>query len=361
MKPSRRGFIRAAAGSLAAIGAGCTNQPRSATTTALKTPVVRKEVSGLEANDPDLNALKKAVEELKAMDQKQATSWLSQANIHGPMLGESGPCRHSTWFFLPWHRAYLHYFEEIVREVSRYRDFAPPYWDWVKNPRMPAAFFDPPLNNPTRVGQPKSGRKATLTPDRTFSNSVFKTLIGPSVIEKMLNEPNFELFGGANPRHPDGGAGASIEAAPHNYIHKWVGGDMSTSGSPYDPIFWLHHCNVDRLWTEWMRRHPTGTPGDGTFLSERFDDFFDARGRPVVTTVADLLDTQRLGYRYEGIELFAAQQGKSWPVSAMQTISSDPIPLMDRSLTTFDFPRGSASMQICNSIQQTEKCALAEC
>ena len=79
---------------------------------------------------------------------------------------------------------------------------------------------------------------------------------------------------------------------------------MVTGGSPYDPIFWLHHCNVDRLWSEWMRRHQNGMPADATFRNEKFGDFVDASGQAVTSmTVTQLLDTTNLGYRYpEGAE-----------------------------------------------------------
>ena len=52
----------------------------------------------------------------------------------------------------------------------------------------------------------------------------------------------------------------------HNRVHRWVGGSMQPASSPNDPVFWLHHCNVDRLWAQWQREHPAeqyhpqGTP-----------------------------------------------------------------------------------------------------
>jgi tyrosinase len=42
----------------------------------------------------------------------------------------------------------------------------------------------------------------------------------------------------------------------HNNVHVWVGGDMSLSSSPNDPVFFLHHCNVDRIWAAWQEKHP---------------------------------------------------------------------------------------------------------
>ena len=53
----------------------------------------------------------------------------------------------------------------------------------------------------------------------------------------------------------------------HNRVHVWIGGDMGPSTSPNDPVFYLNHCNVDRLWAAWQARHGlpylprTGTSG----------------------------------------------------------------------------------------------------
>jgi len=43
--------------------------------------------------------------------------------------------------------------------------------------------------------------------------------------------------------------------ALHNRVHVWVGGDMSPASSPNDPVFFLNHCNVDRIWEAWMQKH----------------------------------------------------------------------------------------------------------
>ena len=44
--------------------------------------------------------------------------------------------------------------------------------------------------------------------------------------------------------------------AIHNRMHVWVGGDMITATSPNDPVFFLHHANVDRIWSAWSQTHP---------------------------------------------------------------------------------------------------------
>ena len=53
---------------------------------------------------------------------------------------------------------------------------------------------------------------------------------------------------------------AALEGGPHNTAHRWVGGVMATGWSPLDPLFWLHHAQVDRLWWEWAGAHPGEHP-----------------------------------------------------------------------------------------------------
>ena len=62
----------------------------------------------------------------------------------------------------------------------------------------------------------------------------------------------------------------------HNLVHIFTGGDMLPSSSPNDPVFYLNHCNVDRIWERWMQvngrsyRPTNATPGApvGTRLND---------------------------------------------------------------------------------------------
>src|SRR5262249_6618805 len=56
------------------------------------------------------------------------------------------------------------------------------------------------------------------------------------------------------------GLRANVEYNLHNLVHCWIGGTMGKMTSPNDPVFWLHHCNIDRLWAVWQRRHPGASP-----------------------------------------------------------------------------------------------------
>ncbi|WP_197364045.1 tyrosinase family protein, partial [Streptomyces clavuligerus] len=50
--------------------------------------------------------------------------------------------------------------------------------------------------------------------------------------------------------------GSSGYMSMHNRVHTWVWGQMESSVSPNDPVFWLHHAFVDKLWAEWHALHP---------------------------------------------------------------------------------------------------------
>jgi len=68
----------------------------------------------------------------------------------------------------------------------------------------------------------------------------------------------------------------------------------------FDPIFYLHHCNIDRIWASWNaggRKNPTDT----TFLNKTFV-FADGNGNRVVGTIKNFLDIAPLGYKYDHLE-----------------------------------------------------------
>src|SRR3954453_21296917 len=114
-------------------------------------PLTRKDIWELtsDANpwDPISLAYAKAVAKMQAEDADKAISWSYQAAIHGsyeePAKPDWNMCQHGTWYFLPWHRMYIYMLERIVRsnlEAGDPQDWALPFWDWTKNPQLPAPF-----------------------------------------------------------------------------------------------------------------------------------------------------------------------------------------------------------------------------
>ena len=115
---------------------------------------------------------------------------------------------------------------------------------------------------------------------------------------------------------PDGSTQFSVlEGQPHNKVHNCIGGvgaidpgpygNMTNFLSPVDPIFFLHHANMDRLWDVWTRKQqalrlPIGPTEDAqAFMDEPFLFYIGADGTPVgPTTAGAVFDTAAFDYDY---------------------------------------------------------------
>src|SRR5579862_2941122 len=122
---------------------------------------VRKSVYSLPAGDTTLDWYNKAVKELLSRPISNPTSWRYMAGVHGAPSSEARPsgaaaywdvCQHGTWYFLPWHRAYITMFEAVVADcvakLGGPSDWALPYWNYSEdiatNPNarsLPPAFL----------------------------------------------------------------------------------------------------------------------------------------------------------------------------------------------------------------------------
>jgi tyrosinase len=135
-------------------------------------------------------------------------------------------------FFLPWHRMFVYYFERICRSVLEDPTFTLPYWNYTSGSGvMPALFRNPasPLFSATRNAGPNQGRS-----------------IGPLSADQALAIADFTRPGDIN------GFSETLDEDPHGSVHVAVGNRTRGMGTvPWaaqDPIFWVHHCNIDRLW-----------------------------------------------------------------------------------------------------------------
>jgi hypothetical protein len=293
---------------------------------------IRPEINTLDPNGPEVATLKKAVAELERRSRANMadpTGWVAQARIH------FDHCPHNNWFFLPWHRAYLYFFEQICRDASGDPNFLLPYWDWSKNPTLPAVFWggasnplDHPKVNPDFPG-PYQGRE--ITP----SEPIDPEFNGPDVIAMIRQNGNFFYSVGgqpaAAPRSSQPGPGM-LEGTPHNNVHGQILGDMGDYWSPLDPIFWLHHANVDRIWALWTDDYPGNFPNDATYLGFSLSDFFDTSGNPARLTVTQTRSTFDLGYRYPDQKASPPTLAVNTPVphSAEQRVTSQVTGSADR-------------------------------
>ncbi len=254
----------------------------------------RRAVRGMTANDPDLAAYVRGVQAMRALPESDSRNWNRFAAIHARY------CPHGNWYFLPWHRAYLVALEAIVRDLSGKPDFVLPYWDWTAQRALPPAFVaGTPRNNPLNHPRPGFGRGDVLPDD----------MVGTQVMARILDSPDFEAFGSARPRGQNGvggqwqrrtGARTELEFNPHDGVHGTLGGSMSTvTNAARDPIFFLHHANVDRIWAMWNARGNGNSP-DPMWRNFAFNrNFINPDGSPWNVTVGGLQATMPLGYRYD--------------------------------------------------------------
>jgi tyrosinase len=113
-----------------------------------------------------------------------------------------------------------------------------------------------------------------------------------------------------------------LERSPHSNAHNIVGatnGHMLSGMSPLDPIFWLHHCNVDRVWAQWQR--PPGKHITPTLDKIYSGQFVDASGKELTTpTSANSLDIATFGYTYDLFE--SAQMAQRRITLALQSFET---------------------------------------
>lgn len=270
---------------------------------------------------------------VRAMRQRPAsnpTSWQYQAAVHGTSVNRDAfrnQCQHQTWFFLPWHRMYLFHFEQMVRAIvaglpgidaQTRTGWALPYWDYGRSTTtraLPQTFRATTLPdgspNPLRVEQRNRGVGRDINGGARLPAEVASARF--ALRERAFSGPPgagvTSGFGGgaAAPDH-FGSVPGQLELTPHGDVHTTVGGPgglMSNfDTAPLDPIFWLHHANIDRLWEVWRTQQnpPRVNPTRTAWIGQIFD-FHDASATPVKDTVSDFRRTTDLDYTYADISL----------------------------------------------------------
>lgn len=290
---------------------------------------VRKNVYDASAAK-DVEAMSKAYEIMRKMDCSNPLSWYYQSAIHqvpDTVVGTNAlcgkyqttkdtltawdNCTHSGddkefWNFAVWHRLYTWHLEKIVRKLSGNADFALPYWGYcdtvnvAQNRTMPPAFrqdgnslyaasrFDS-LNN----GQPVSG---------TYTKYLSLT--------KLFQNRDYFLFD----QH--------LDFAPHGMMHNYIGGgnlghsiynpifqDTTEDGglmtqvnsAGFDPIFFVHHAEIDRIWQQWTN----SDRGKEVTLEQLQASpwtyvFFDENGKRVAYTPEEIMKIiYTLDYNYD--------------------------------------------------------------
>lgn len=299
----------------------------------------------------------RGVAQLRERPLDAPTSWRFFAAIHGidPQLwtfykylstADTKPkadvqvalwneCQHGSWYFLPWHRGYVLQLEAVVRDaivkLGGPSDWALPYWNYSKDKQngLPPEFGSPdwpdgkgsnPLFVPERWG-PGDGKIYVLPEDASLEK-----LGVPDFTGTIGGDPGFggveTAFHHAGMDKPHG----DIESLPHDLVHVDVGGQQAFPDQPrplpglmsypptaaLDPIFYIHHCNIDRLWEIWNKTLGRKNPTDAKWLSGpplQFPRGATTLGFPLpkpdgstwIFQPKDVVDIDKLGYDYDDL------------------------------------------------------------
>jgi tyrosinase len=221
--------------------------------------------------------------------------------------------------FFPWHREFLRRFELALQAIDA--SVTLPYWDWSVDNSPTSSIWDIDLmggNGRPADGQVTTGPFAFSTGNwplnvdddgfgflrRQFGLSA-PALPTPADVNTALAATPYDVapfnrFSASGFRNRAEGwiAGPQL----HNLVHVWVGGSMLPMTSPNDPVFFLHHCFVDKLWADWQALHPAEgyLPVTGAAVGHNLNDPMQPwAGRGETVTPAGVLDHHALGYAYD--------------------------------------------------------------
>ena len=229
---------------------------------------------------------------LDTTDPNDPRGFQRQANIHCFMCfeGGAGVQVHGSWKFFAWHRAYLYFHERILGKLINDMEFRLPYWDWdvSSHRRIPGAYTSPnnatnPLFNSTRAMSP--------------TDELLDEDVGEDVMEAALDAPDFDDFGGTASNN------GIPENAPHGNVHVAVGGFTGDMGAfdtaARDPVFYAHHSNVDKMWSDWNKGDSAHTnPTSAAFLNLSWNFYDENKVWRSITAAQVLNHENQLRYEY---------------------------------------------------------------
>jgi len=284
---------------------------------------VRLDVGPLTAASPDLVSYAKAIKAMQALPVADPLSWAYQAAIHGTTLSGShvawNTCQHGTIFFWSWHRMYLYWFERIIRKMSGNPNFALPYWNYESagERHLPAPF--------------RNSASSLYTVNRGTGWNAGTASLPSSAVATGPPPPGT----GFMPTIPYYPAQSGCESTPHATVHVTIGSWMGViSTAAQDPIFYLHHANIDRLWNLWLKQGGGRSDPltDNTWKTTKWT-FFDESGTEVHMTSCDVLRAaEQLDYVYQNEGTQAKEYCPKvlpfpiWEVEAIQPLPAIKLP-----------------------------------
>lgn len=259
--------------------------------------VVRKNIADIAVDDAEIKLFKDAVGILKKRSQispLDPMGWQANALLHTAFCATSMYSNqvHYNWYVWPWHRLYLWSLEQKLQKAVSEPKLALHYWDWTKSNFIPEHYWggeNNPLFNASRF----------VGPNDKIPNDFINVGAG-------FRAKDYKTFGGypAIKKYGDAQLDGLAEQSFHNNIHNWIGGQMATFvESGFEPIFYGHHGNCDRIWDAWLAYSPENKLPDSEEWLEKKLYATDGNGRPVDFKIKELLNTEDLGYRFADLDL----------------------------------------------------------
>jgi tyrosinase len=250
-------------------------------------------------------------------------------SLQGRNAAHSGPA------FLPWHRYMMIVLEKQLQRVLGDSNFGLPYWSWTTDGDKPAAEQResdlwaedcmggggaPVASGPFRYDEEdpatwrvlyESGSSADLRradrglirafdwPTALPTTAAARTAVEMTPYDIPPWDDDSDSF-----RNRLEGFRPGPDPGLHNAVHVWIGGDMGIGTSPNDPVFYLNHANVDRMWSAWQQKHGDATyvPGvsapvvlKGHRLNDRLNSPFASPPK-----IAEMLDVSEI-YSYDTV------------------------------------------------------------
>ena len=260
--------------------------------------LVRKEVKELSTNEiADLVAAMVQMKSIPSAYQPLTNAYDYFPEIHLTASSDHAGI-HRSPLFLPWHREFLRRFESELRRASGNPLMTLPYWDWSDHSSTNLVFSEQFLGGdgdpndhgfvktgPFRVGQfpinvldPTDDEFDDEHGDLPLPGKIWLTrgfgkdddleeLPTPAQAQDALNPTRvYDVYPWDDRADPARSFRNYLEgwrriggSKLHNRVHLWVGGEMQSGASPNDPVFFLNHANVDRLWSHWHTLYGSST------------------------------------------------------------------------------------------------------
>jgi tyrosinase len=197
-------------------------------------------------------------------------------------------------YFLPWHRMYVCFFESIIRAVLKDKTFTLPYWNYSVASGYPLPKEFRLQNDPTWGPLYRPNRRAPSNAGQPIFTGIGTAMdLSPA---SALAQPSY-LPVGVQP-----GFNQALDQGVHGNVHVFVGNGQGMGSVPWaanDPVFWMHHCNIDRIWVSW-NASGHANPGTAAWLGKTFV-FADSNGKGVKAVVKDYTNTVKCNYNYDAL------------------------------------------------------------